>query len=195
MLHYSEVVSWCVAFRETQEKGKQESKERETQEQEEAGRAESAPKTGLISNIKTWYRGQQKEKIAKAISYKKRVYAIQLGGKESWFTHFDSTFYWSILWRQWREGRKNDRNRKGDRKERDKKGRTQAGKRGTRKEGNRMTGKIWKGDRGGRRWWKYRREEEKTTGAGIGRETGKKERKWKDSKRWKAYRRGDGVID
>lgn len=71
MLHYSEVVSWCVAFRETQEKGKQESKERETQEQEEAGRAESAPKTGLISNIKTWYRGQQKEKIAKAISYKK----------------------------------------------------------------------------------------------------------------------------
>ncbi len=64
-----------------QEKEKLDRQERETEEQEEAGN-ELTPKKGVISNVKTWYRDQQRKKIAKAVSktYEKER-TIQLGCK------------------------------------------------------------------------------------------------------------------
>lgn len=70
--------------RKWKKKGEEEDTESEESEREEdTERSGSVPKKSLMSNLKTWYLKQQKEKIVKAISKTRdKEVAIDVGGKK-----------------------------------------------------------------------------------------------------------------
>ncbi len=72
-----------------------------TLEEKEAGRSQSTPKIKAISNMKTWYRGRQREKITEAISktYEKEC-TIQHSGKKV-YLYTLTTYFLQVSLASW----------------------------------------------------------------------------------------------